>query len=86
MNTTTQFRPLGDKVLIQPEPAEEKSEGGIINPRPKVPNTGKILAVSPDYQFDVAVGDRILYNPTHRKELEDGTILLSEQHIELIYN
>lgn len=78
------YRPVGDKVLIQPDQPEET--GLIKSVSKKIPNTGVILAVSPDHPIDVAVGDRVQYSPNHREELEDGTILLSEQNIMFIFN
>lgn len=65
------FRPLHDRVLIEPLNAEEKTAGGIIIPdtAKEKPQEGKVIAVGPGARGDdgklvkpdVKVGDRVLY-------------------------
>ncbi|MGB6031272.1 MAG: co-chaperone GroES, partial [Bacteroidota bacterium] len=65
------LKPLGDRVVIQPSKAEEKTKGGIFVPdtaREK-PVIGKVVAVGPGKMSDegkkipmqVKVGNKVLY-------------------------
>ena len=68
------FKPLADRVLVEPEAAEEKTASGIIIPdTPKEkPQKGKIIAVGEgrsDYKMNVKVGDRVLYGKYSGTEL-----------------
>lgn len=60
------IKPLGDRVLIEPSPAEEKTAGGIIIPdtAKEKPQKGVIVAVGPgtkDNKLTVKAGDVVLY-------------------------
>ncbi len=65
------IRPLADRVVIKPLPAEEKTKGGIFLPdtAKEKPVVGEIVAVGPGRKSDdgsiialeVKVGDRVLY-------------------------
>ncbi|MCS6990402.1 MAG: co-chaperone GroES [Chitinophagales bacterium] len=60
------FKPNEDRVLVQPEPAEEKTAAGIIIPdtAKEKPQRGRVVAVgdgSKDKPVTVKVGDRVLY-------------------------
>ncbi len=60
------FKPNEDRVLVRPEPAEEKTASGIIIPdtAKEKPQRGKVVAVgdgSKDKPVTVQVGDRVLY-------------------------
>ncbi len=60
------FKPNEDRVLVRPEPAEEKTAAGIIIPdtAKEKPQRGKVVAVgdgSKDKPVTVQVGDRVLY-------------------------
>ena len=65
------IRPLSDRVIIKPLPAEEKTKGGIFLPdtAKEKPVVGEIVAVGPGRKtddgkiiaLDVKVGDRVLY-------------------------
>lgn len=62
----TKVRPLADRVLIEPAPAEEKTAGGIIIPdtAKEKPQRGKVIAVGPgkkDEPTTVKPGDVVLY-------------------------
>ena len=59
-------KPLSDRVLILPNPAEEKTAGGLYIPdtAKEKPLTGKVVAVGPgtsEVKMEVAVGDTVLY-------------------------
>ena len=72
-------RPLADRVLILPAPAEEKTVGGIIIPdtAKEKPLQGKVVAVgngTKDEEMIVKVGDEVLYGKYSGTELEyEGT-------------
>ena len=60
------FKPLADRVLVEPEAAEEKTASGIIIPdtAKEKPQKGKIVAVgigTSDHKMSVKVGDKVLY-------------------------
>lgn len=59
-------KPLSDRVLILPNPAEEKTAGGLFIPdtAKEKPLTGKVVAVGPgtsEVKMEVVVGDTVLY-------------------------
>jgi len=68
---TTQLRPLGDKVVVEPVEAEEVTASGIVIPQTATekPQQGIVTAVGPGQLLDdgtrdempVSVGDRVLY-------------------------
>jgi chaperonin GroES len=65
------MKPLADRVVIKPAPAEEKTKGGIILPdtAKEKPVIGEIVAAGPGKVSDdgkkipmeVKVGDKVLY-------------------------
>ena len=65
------LKPLADRVVIKPSPAEEKSRGGIILPdtAKEKPVVGEVVAIGPGKVTDdgktvkpeVKVGDKVLY-------------------------
>ena len=72
---TMNIRPLADRVLILPQPAEEKTIGGIIIPdtAKEKPLQGKVVAVgngTKDEEMQIAVGDQVLYGKYAGTELE----------------
>ncbi|MCI6642682.1 MAG: co-chaperone GroES [Alloprevotella sp.] len=72
------IKPLADRVLIQPAPAEEKTIGGIIIPdtAKEKPLQGKVLAVgggTKDEEMVLKEGDVVLYGKYAGTEVElDG--------------
>ena len=69
------IKPLADRVLILPMPAEEKTIGGIIIPdtAKEKPLQGKGVAVgngTKDEEMVIAVGDQVLYGKYAGSELE----------------
>jgi chaperonin GroES len=74
------FIPQGDRVLVEPAAAEEKTTGGIIIPdtAKEKPQKGSIIAVGPgkkkDEPMTVKVGDKVLYGKYAGTEITiDGT-------------
>lgn len=65
------MKPLADRVVIRPSPADEKTKGGIILPdtAKEKPVIGEVVAVGPGKITDegkkiapeVKVGDKVLY-------------------------
>ena len=65
------IKPLGDRILIKPSPAEDKTKGGIILPdtAKEKPVVGEVVATGPGRKADdgklispdVKVGDKVLY-------------------------
>ncbi len=60
------IKPLADRVLIEPSPAEEKTAGGIIIPdtAKEKPQRGTVVAAGPgkkDEPMTVKPGDLVLY-------------------------
>ena len=73
------IKPLADRVLVVPAPAEERTIGGIIIPdtAKEKPLKGEVVAVgngTKDEEMIVKVGDTILYGKYAGTELEiEGT-------------
>lgn len=88
------FRPMEDRVLVEPCEAGEKTSGGIILPdsaREK-PQRGKIIATGPGKMLDsgkrgemsVGLGDEVFYGKYSGTEIEFGTdtlVILRESDI-----
>jgi chaperonin GroES len=65
------IKPLGDRVVVKPAEAEEKTKGGIIIPdtAKERPVVGEVIAVGPGKKSDegklipmeVKVGDKVMY-------------------------
>ncbi len=72
------LKPLADRVLIEPSPAEEKTASGIIIPdtAKEKPLEGKIVAVGngkPEEPLTVKVGDKVIYGQYSGTEIKlDG--------------
>lgn len=78
--TKVKFRPMDDRVLVEPREAEDKTAGGIILPdtaREK-PQRGTVIATGPGKLLDsgkrgemsVKVGDEVLYGKYGGTEVE----------------
>ena len=83
----TKFRPLHDRILIEPTEQEERTKGGVIIPdtAKEKPVEGRVVAVGPGardengklHPLDVKVGDRVLYGKWSGTEVKvDGEDLL----------
>ncbi|HOS16145.1 MAG TPA: co-chaperone GroES [Bacteroidales bacterium] len=67
-------KPLADRVVIEPAPAEQKTSGGIIIPdtAKEKPQKGTVVAVGngkKDEPLTVKVGDKVLYGKYSGTEL-----------------
>lgn len=73
------IKPLQDRVLILPAPAEEKTIGGIIIPdtAKEKPLQGEVVAVgngTSEEPMELKVGDNVLYGKYAGQEIEfEGT-------------
>jgi len=70
-----EIKPLADRVLVEPVPAETKTSSGIIIPDTvkEKPQRGKIVAAGPgkkDEPITVKVGDEVLYGKYSGTELK----------------
>jgi chaperonin GroES len=68
------MRPINDRVVVKPAPAEEKTKGGIIIPdtAKEKPQRGEVVAVGPGKDgnlMTVQVGDTVLYGIYAGQEL-----------------
>lgn len=82
------IQPLGDRVVIKPQDAENKTKGGIVLPdtAKEKPQEGKVVAVGKGkvlengtlVPLEVKVGDRVLYGKYSGNEIttKDGEELL----------
>jgi len=60
------IKPLADRVLIEPKPAEEKTASGLFIPETakEKPLEGTVIAVGPgtkEVDMEVKAGDKVLY-------------------------
>lgn len=83
-------KPLSDRVLILPNPAEEKTAGGLYIPdtAKEKPLAGKVVAVGPgtkDVTMEVKVGDEVLYGKYSGQELTiDGVEYLMMRQADIL--
>lgn len=83
------FKPLADRVLVEPAAAEEKTASGIIIPdtAKEKPQQGKIVAIGTgkkDEPINVKVGDQVLYGKYSGTEVTiDGSeyLIMKESDI-----
>lgn len=72
-------KPLSDRVLVEPAPAEERTAAGIIIPdtAKEKPQKGTVVAVGPgkkDEPITVKAGDKVLYGKYAGTEINvDGS-------------
>jgi len=86
------FKPINDRVVVKPAPAEEKTKGGIIIPdtAKEKPQKGEVVAVGPgkeDIKMTVKKGDVVLYGRYAGQEMSlDGTdyLIMREDDILVI--
>ena len=81
------IKPLSDRVLILPNPAEQVTAGGLIIPdtAKEKPLAGKIIAVGPgtkDVTMEVKAGDEALYGKYSGTEVthEGTTYIIMKQN------
>jgi len=88
------LKPLGDRVVVKPEPSEEKTISGIVLPdtAKEKPQIGTVIAVGSGRVLDngqkvpveVKIGDKVVYakyGGTEIKVDNDEYIILSERDI-----
>ncbi|MEO5583475.1 MAG: co-chaperone GroES [Saprospiraceae bacterium] len=68
------MKPINDRVIVKPAPAEEKTKGGIIIPdtAKEKPQRGEVIAVGPGKDgnlMTVTAGDIVLYGKYSGQEL-----------------
>lgn len=86
------LKPINDRVVVKPAPADEKTSGGIIIPdtAKEKPQRGEIIAVGPgkdDTAMTVKAGDIVLYGKYAGQELNyEGTdyLIMREDDILVI--
>jgi chaperonin GroES len=86
---TNQIKPLGDRVLVEPAPAEMKTSSGIIIPdtAQEKPQRGRVIATGDgkkDEPLTVKVGDTILYGKyvgTEFKFEDKNYLIMNESDI-----
>jgi chaperonin GroES len=74
------LRPLDDRVVVEPQEAEEKTAGGIVLPdtAKEKPQRGKVVSVGPGKLLDsgkrgelsVGVGDTVIYGKYSGTDIE----------------
>ena len=89
------IRPLGDRIVVKPLEAEEKTKGGIVLPdtAKEKPQEGKVVAVGKGKVLEsgsvqapeVKVGDRVLYGKYSGSEITtkegDELLIMKEEDI-----
>jgi len=80
------IKPLGDRVLVEPQKAEEKTASGIIIPdtAKEKSQRGKVIAVgsgTADEKMEVKVGDLVLFGKYSGTEItvDDQDYLIMRQ-------
>ena len=85
MTTKVGFKPLGNRVVVEPQEGDEQmSSGGIYIPdtAKEKPQEGTVVAVGPGrltdegnrVPMDVAVGDTVVYSKYAGTEYKEGVI------------
>jgi len=88
------IKPLADRVLIIPAPAEEKTIGGIIIPdtAKEKPLKGEVVAIgqgTKDEEMVLKVGDTVLYGKYAGTELEvegDKYLIMRQSDILAVFS
>lgn len=83
------IKPLGDRVLVKPAEAEEKTKSGLIIPdtAKEKPQKGEVIAVGPgkkDEPLTVKVGDNVLYGKYSGTEINiegENYLIMKESDI-----
>ena len=71
------IKPLGDKVVIKREEAEEKTASGLIiaSQAKEQPQVAEVMAVGPgtdECKMEVKVGDKVIFSPYGGTEIKYG--------------
>ena len=89
------MKPIADRVIIKPAPAEDKTKGGIIIPdtAKEKPQRGEVIAVGPGktgkdaHSMTVQVGDIVLYGKYSGQEInfeDQDYLIMKEEEILVI--
>ena len=87
------MKPIADRVIIKPAPADEKTKGGIIIPdtAKEKPQRGEVVAVGPGKDgnlMTVTAGDVVLYGKYSGQEIsfegQDYLIMREEEILVII--
>ncbi len=86
------MKPINDRVVVKPAPADEKTKGGIIIPdtAKEKPQRGEVVAVGPGKdgnEMTVSKGDIVLYGKYAGQEISwEGTdyLIMREDDILVI--
>lgn len=87
------IKPLADRVVVKPQPAEDKTKSGLIIPdsAKEKPQKGEVLAVGPgkkDEPTELKVGDSVLYGKYAGQEIniegEDYLIMRESDIIAIV--
>ncbi len=86
------MKPINDRVVIKPAPAEERTKGGIIIPdtAKEKPQRGEVVAIGPGKDgnlMTVQVGDIVLYGKYAGQELNyqgEDYLIMREDDILII--
>ena len=88
VKTSTNIKPMSDRILIRPTEQEETTQSGIYIPDTarERPQEGEVVAVGPGrylnngkrLEMELKVGDKIIYSKYSGSEIEadDGELLL----------
>ena len=88
----TKMKPIADRIVVKPAPAEEKTQGGIIIPETakEKPQKGEVVAVGPgkeDVKMTVKKGDTVLYGKYAGQKVElngDEFLIMREDDVLVI--
>jgi len=90
LKTTMAIKPLSDRVLVLPNPAEEKTAGGLYIPdtAKEKPLVGKVVAAGPgtsEIEMEVKEGDTVMYGKYAGTEVSyDGVDYLVMKQSDII--
>jgi chaperonin GroES len=79
INKIRAMKPINDRVVVKPAPAEERTKGGIIIPdtAKEKPQRGEVIAVGPGKEgnkMNVKKGDMVLYGKYAGQELHHNGV------------
>lgn len=87
----SKIKPLGDRIVVRPDKAEDKTKGGLLLPEVarERPQRGTVIAVGPGTRLEpmtLKEGDRVLYSKHAGaqipiKEDEDDLLIMRESDV-----
>lgn len=87
-----EIRPLGERIVVEPLEAEEKTKGGIVLPdnAKEKPQLGKVAVISVDTKLSIKINENVLYRKFSGTEFEseDGKkyLILEDKDILAVIN